>query len=411
MKSSSEGGFKLVETYAGDYPDNAPADYDSAGPGRYLPNLPILRCLRSLPSLISQDTLLTRLTPGGFPINPFQPRPLTQSQITGSVPPLPLHPGQSPGLSPEYLSQLPLGPSSSFESFPFNRWYNGRDRIELFASGYSFQAYGGSQTSATNPPSQAELRDLALHLHKVDRVLALRQRLSTSAKPDNPVSSGGTTDRYYPSTLFSNPVQPSHISAEVNDPLNLLKQFDTVFLLDNSRFMSEPGSDEERSRWEELAHGLTDIVDIICRYNKDGVRVKFPCSDHRVTRGARIRAYLLQDKEIDWYAGGLDYRLWQILSGYIKDYSKNQQKPKMLNLIVITDGSEAAIEKDMSQRFITRTARELDENCAPPNQVGIHFLPISENGDGPGWPETLDWSLNEERGVRDVSRTGLFLLV
>ncbi|KAK3497159.1 uncharacterized protein B0T23DRAFT_437943 [Neurospora hispaniola] len=216
---------------------------------------------------------------------------------------------------------------------------------------------------------------------------------------------------------------------EDNRDFALLSKFDVVFLLDDTGSMMEAiepapsfnGNCEakERSKWDEMIESLRYIVDIVTHYDRDGVDVHFFCRDDkdkfRIQDGQRVLDLLTNEVSPDEIGGGtfIAERLWTILTAYIDRFENYRlrmaqrapcpEKPKMLNLIVITDG--AADDKDAVEDVIVNAAKRLDELRALPNQVGIQFLQIGRNEAASRWLKTLDDDLNEKHRVRDMVDT------
>lgn len=204
----------------------------------------------------------------------------------------------------------------------------------------------------------------------------------------------------------------------------MLSKFDVVFLLDDTGSMMEavPSSTDhcetrERSKWDEMIDSLRYIVDIVTHYDRDGVDVHFFCNEDKdefsIRDGQRVLDLLTNEVSPDEIGGGtfIVERLWTILTAYIdrfENYRRRMgerapppEKPKMLNLIVITDG--AADDKDGVEEVIVDAARRLDELRALPNQVGIQFLQIGKDEAASRWLRKLDDDLKENHKIRDVS--------
>ncbi|KAK0730844.1 hypothetical protein B0H67DRAFT_528030 [Lasiosphaeris hirsuta] len=245
--------------------------------------------------------------------------------------------------------------------------------------------------------------------------LPLRQEpeaVNMRPKPNSPVQPAA------PPIKFSDLVQTQRGGREDHNKLTRLRMFDTVFIIDDTGSMAEtydePGA---RSKWSDLIESLRYIVDIVCRYDKDGVDVHFLCSDHMdesgITDGQEIMD-LLNRVGPDEVGGGTYFsqQLWGILTSYLdrfeewkagmKDRSRSKG-PKMLNLIVVTDG--AADDKEDVENVIVEAAKRLDKLGALPYQVGIQFLQIGKDEDAAQWLEELDDSLKGEHGVRDIVDT------
>lgn len=214
-------------------------------------------------------------------------------------------------------------------------------------------------------------------------------------------------------------IQPTQNGKEHRSEFSMLSQFDTVFLLDDTGSMVQTDGDEGRSRWEELIESLRYTIDIVCQYDKCGVEVHFFNQDEKdedgITDGQRVLDLLAKEVGPDEQGGGtyISQPLWAILSPYIdrfedwKNWLRNRskprvKKPKMLNLIVITDG--AAEDREGVEDVIVNAAKRLDQLGAHASQVGIQFLQIGKDHDAARWLKTLDDSLKDKHAIRDVSQ-------
>lgn len=210
--------------------------------------------------------------------------------------------------------------------------------------------------------------------------------------------------------------EPGASSLEDTSPFVQLAQFDIVFLLDDSGSMNIQDCEGGNSRWRELIQSLRYIVDIVCHYDKDGVDVNFLFNDAKneteIKDGQRIMSLLNNEVGPDQMGGGtfMQDQLWDILTASIDRFEKYRQninsssrpeRPKKLNLIVITDG--AADDKEEVEFTIVEAAKRLDSLRAPKNQVGIQFLQIGRDVKAGKWLELLDDSLHKMHGIRDVS--------
>lgn len=251
--------------------------------------------------------------------------------------------------------------------------------------------------------------------------LPIRAKTAPKEETENPWSNGPCLeDAPDVSTVkVEDLIQPIQNGREHRSEFSLLREFDTVFLLDDTGSMVETDGDEGRSRWEELIDSLRYTVEIVCRYDKDGVEVHFLNQDEKdedgITEGQRVLDLLTKEVGPDEQGGGtyISNPLWAVLAPYIDRFEdwKNRlldrsmprvKRPKMLNLIVITDG--AAEDKEGVEDVIVNAAKRLDQLGAPANQVGIQFLQIGKDNDAARWLKLLDDSLREKHTVRDVSR-------
>ncbi|KAK4189032.1 hypothetical protein QBC35DRAFT_514333 [Podospora australis] len=197
--------------------------------------------------------------------------------------------------------------------------------------------------------------------------------------------------------------------------LSILRQFDTVFLIDDTASMWETDCDHGRSRWDELLESLQYIVDIVCRYDRDGCDVHFLVDDEKdelEIRDSQRILNLLQEVTPDETGGGtyMNQPLWAIVDTHVDAFQywkshrgKGAKRPKMLNLIVITDG--AADDKEAVEHTVVKAAKQLDDLGAPEGQIGIQFLQIGKDDAAGRWLKTLDESLKDRHEIRDMVDT------
>jgi hypothetical protein len=205
---------------------------------------------------------------------------------------------------------------------------------------------------------------------------------------------------------------------ENTSPFNQLAQFDIVFLVDDTGSMITQDCDGGKSRWTELIQSMRHVVDLVCHYDKDGVDVHFLINslkdEPEIREGQRVMTLLTKEVGPDEMGGGtyMQDQLWEILTRSIDKFenyrramksSVRAERPKKLNLIVITDG--AADDKEEVEFTITSAAQRLDQLQAPPNQVGIQFLQIGRDVQAGKWLEFLDDSLHKMQGIRDIVDT------
>jgi uncharacterized protein YegL len=183
-------------------------------------------------------------------------------------------------------------------------------------------------------------------------------------------------------------------SLSVDDKYSFLRQFDTVFLIDDS------GSMAGRS-WRETKEALAAITPICTAHDSDGIdihflntpgspifqNVKVPSTVHEIFTTVRPR-------------GGTPTgtRLRKILKPYIERCEADPDATKPLNIIVITDGEPS----DDVEGTIIWAAKRLDKMDAPAWQVGIQFFQV---GNEPGAREhlkSLDDDLGELAGIDDL---------
>ncbi|WVQ79245.1 hypothetical protein IAT38_001341 [Cryptococcus sp. DSM 104549] len=189
------------------------------------------------------------------------------------------------------------------------------------------------------------------------------------------------------------------------DPLEMLKEYDTIFLVDDSGSMAG-------SRWKQACTAIMEVAEIAARYDDDGIDVYF-------LNSKRHGVGLATTKQVAELFRGLEprgvtptgARLDVILREYITRLEESQalapgqagyeEEVKPINLIVITDGAAT----DDPESVIISAARRLDNGNYPLSQVGIQFLQIGNDPEATAALEELDDGLSGVHGIRDIVDT------
>ncbi|KAK0628411.1 hypothetical protein B0T17DRAFT_152656 [Bombardia bombarda] len=365
--------------------------------------------IRIIQSTLSGSSSISSPSTGSFPWSPFTPSLPTRTQTNRSTNSPPPYPG---------------GPAASYQNITIHG--QSSDSRSLLVG------LGSSASSSPSHPSG----------HQGPSIPTKTKANTGDPWRNNPFAPVKMEDLMQQTTLDGR--NQLAVAREDNHELALLSQFDTVFLLDDTGSMSESDmpnpsspstghpSDSPPSRWDELVQSLRYIVEIVCRYDRDGVDVHFFCNDSKdelgITDGQRILDLLTNEVGPDEEGGGtfIGQQIWVILSTYLErfeEYKKhlsdrgrggnnNRQrqqqqprpdKPKKLNLIVITDG--AADDKESVEDVIVQAAKRLDALHASSDQVGIQFLQIGKDVNAARWLRLLDDSLKERYGIRDIVDT------
>lgn len=218
-----------------------------------------------------------------------------------------------------------------------------------------------------------------------------------------------------PPPYSAEPTRPADLTSpmpmQVGDdsPYAFLREFDTVFLIDDSGIMLG------RS-WRETAAALSAIAPICTVYDADGIDIYF--LNHRnpgSTHGGYTNITTTEDVQNLFQAvrplGGTPTgtRLNHILRPYLNEVAESIERQthghevtvKPLNIIVITDG----VPSDDVESVIVRAAQKLDSYDAELWQVGIQFFQV---GWEPGAAENLaelDDALSDTYNIRDMVDT------
>ncbi|KZT50428.1 hypothetical protein CALCODRAFT_504746 [Calocera cornea HHB12733] len=194
-------------------------------------------------------------------------------------------------------------------------------------------------------------------------------------------------------------------SGQAEDPLVLLRKYDTIILVDDSVSMAD--------LWYEAKSALAEIATMAAKYDIDGVDIYF-VNDRKQGIGLKTADAVIalfdsiepagQDSEI---AG----RLEEFLLPYLSRIEKYQQavelgtaahlqlqKVRPINFIILTDG----VPSDDPESVIVSAARRLDAQNFPLSQVGIQFVQLGDDPEATEVLQHLDDGLGKAYGIRDI---------
>ncbi|KAI0884618.1 uncharacterized protein GGS22DRAFT_163937 [Annulohypoxylon maeteangense] len=229
---------------------------------------------------------------------------------------------------------------------------------------------------------------------------------------------------YSPSEATDGPIAVSELPAStpqtvLDDQYAFLKEFNTIFLIDDSLSM------KAERRWEETQKAISAILPICMEHDEDGVDVYF--LNHRTTdrgdssRGAVGSGYRgVREPRVvhnmfkfvrPSLATPTGLRLDHILRAYLKNYEALVKASggdvycvRPINIIVITDGQPT----DEPGEVIAQAARRLDEMRAPPHQIGIQFFQVGRDPNATLALRELDDELCRRESIRDMVDTATF---
>ncbi|WVQ96019.1 hypothetical protein IAU59_003119 [Kwoniella sp. CBS 9459] len=194
------------------------------------------------------------------------------------------------------------------------------------------------------------------------------------------------------------------------DALEMLREFDTVFLVDDSTSMAG-------DRWSQARQALMEVAEIAARYDENGVDIYF-------LNSKRVGKELKAAHEVEDLFRGLEpkgatptgIRLEAILRDYMSRLERSQLASpggssaeeghgvKAMNLIVVTDGAPT----DDPESVLIACAKRLDKGEYPLSQVGVQFLQIGDDIEAREALQELDDGLSSAHGVRDIVDTVLY---
>ncbi|KLO08520.1 hypothetical protein SCHPADRAFT_835231 [Schizopora paradoxa] len=185
----------------------------------------------------------------------------------------------------------------------------------------------------------------------------------------------------------------------VDNPLQLLRRYKTVFLVDDSNSM------KKRNRWSETREALASLAVSAASYGLEGIDVHFLNSpkfgtdlqaevkqlfDNVSPRGITMIATKLENLLADYLLRLEDARTAEVPT-----------RVKPVNYIIITDGTST----DDPVPVIIRAARRLDEGSFPATQVGLQFIQIGSDPRATEALRRLDDDIHASAGVRDIVDT------
>ncbi|CAE6480527.1 unnamed protein product [Rhizoctonia solani] len=199
------------------------------------------------------------------------------------------------------------------------------------------------------------------------------------------------------------PVVVSSRRGSNEDPLDMLKRYKTVMIVDDSSSM-------EGSSWIEAREALAGLADAAAKYDQEGIDVHF-LNDPRVGTNMKngVEVKRLFDFVTPKGITPTGEKLEELLLAYMNRLERAREDDpegefkliKPVNFIVITDGAPT----DDPESVIVSIARRLDAGHFPLMQVGIQFVQIGTAEDTAEALRELDDGLAHQHGIRDMVDT------
>jgi len=303
-------------------------------------------------------------------------------------------------------SAVEIGPGRELQRANSSRTTKSHSRTSSLPDGSSV-AHTINATSPTSHHRHSSYRDsiISTFSHHSDtnptRSLSTKSTATTAITPLSPAA--------------RRPDQTS--SHHTEDYLSILKNFDTIFLIDDSPSMLY------ENRWEDTAAALASISEIATKYDSDGIDIHFLNSPQKDVLGVRSPEQVLEIfhsvRPLEGGSTPLGSRLDGILRGYLDRYARAREEAaastttptafsqklselsKPLNIVVLTDGDAT----DDPEAVIVSVARELDRLNAPLAQVGIQMFQVGSDPEAEEFLRGLDDDLVAVYGVRDMVDT------
>ena len=375
------------------------------------------------------ENLIVKMIRPLVPEEAGQKFPVPQSQPMFASPPKPAGLGYS-GFQPEALSGLQLNIFNNIQDYhkPWEsihgQHHNSEDLVH--PQNAPFRPFNSSDNRIRN------------------QTLPQRQ-----AQPIRPSPNQTTSDPETNVVGIQNPrniniaqrsstdTQLLHHNAD-DSPWNRLKMFDTVFIVDDTGSMIKKVKENEPEgpdRWTVTVEALRHIADIAAEHDEDGIDMKFlkmrEFDEENIISGAAITDILrLIDFQNQDHGGGTTFaeHLEEVIDSHVDTYEdyvhdlamyrqrirervkkpKRPDKPKALNVIVITDGQ--ADDEEEVENYIIKVARKLDQLEAPAGHIGIQFVQVGDDEQATKFLKRLDDDLkNIVPPVRDVGFLSQFV--
>nr|ODO02647.1 hypothetical protein L204_01386 [Cryptococcus depauperatus CBS 7855] len=189
------------------------------------------------------------------------------------------------------------------------------------------------------------------------------------------------------------------------DPLEMLRDFDTVFLVDDSTSM-------KGSRWLQACKSIMGVAEIASRYDEDGIDIYF-LNHKKVGEGLQGKRQVealfkdVQPRGITPTGMRMDFILKNYMTKLEQSLSsgKLDEQVKPMNLIIVTDGAPTDDPESVIISCAKRASLDLDKGEYPLSQVGIQFLQVGNDPLASKALTELDDCLSSTHGIRDIVDT------
>jgi len=192
--------------------------------------------------------------------------------------------------------------------------------------------------------------------------------------------------------------KPSRSARISESALELLRNFQTVLIVDDSRSM-------KGELWKQAGSALQKLAAVASDYDTDGLEIHFlnsPAVAKRVKSAEEVEEVF--KKVTPTNSTPIGRKLQWLLESYLSDLKSNPEL-KRINYIIITDGAPTDRGEMEPELVIVNAARELDSRHALLTQVGIQFVQIGSNTAATRYLESLDNNLRTKYNIRDIVDT------
>ncbi|KAJ7152585.1 hypothetical protein C8R43DRAFT_1003007 [Mycena crocata] len=192
--------------------------------------------------------------------------------------------------------------------------------------------------------------------------------------------------------------KPSRSARISESALELLRNFQTVLIVDDSRSM-------KGDLWKQAGKALQDLAAVASEYDTDGLEIHFlnsPVVAKQVKSAEEVEDAF--SKVTPTNSTPIGRKLHTLLGEHLSALERNPEL-KRVNYIIITDGAPTDRAETEPELVIVDAAKELDSRNALLTQVGIQFVQIGNNTAAKRYLESLDNNLRTKHNIRDIVDT------
>lgn len=196
----------------------------------------------------------------------------------------------------------------------------------------------------------------------------------------------------------------------------MLKEYDTIIIVDDSGSMQLSPDAGGPSRWEEARDALAGLVYLASTKDQDGIDLHFLNSPHTLKNcrdPKQVKALFDSITPDGITPTGTTIEMLNLeYLDEIESYKNkkaagqipaSQPPPKRRNYLVVTDGASS----DDLESVIIAIARRLDEGRFPLSQVGFSFIQVGDDPEATEALKELDDAVQSTANVRDIVDTTL----
>ncbi|KAJ7584375.1 hypothetical protein C8J56DRAFT_151001 [Mycena floridula] len=214
------------------------------------------------------------------------------------------------------------------------------------------------------------------------------------------------TKKNYAGGTFSYDYRRKPVRQEsLEDALDQLSNYDTVFIVDDSGSMRE--GEAGKTYWDEAELAMKELVAKAKDYDADGVDIYFLNSEVKAIGVKTTKEVENLFAKVEPERGTpIAYRLELLLLEYLAELeeqakTKQHHTLKRVNYLIITDGKPS----DEPEDVIVAAARRLEKGNFPLAQVGIQFVQVGRDKEAQKYLKDLDDVLVDKYKIRDMVDT------